>query len=62
MATDEFETSEFSVHEVLYMGSESLTYVIEQLIAGGSDPFELVARLEELAGKPLANWIKEFPM
>lgn len=57
MATDtpdDWQSSEFSIHEVLYMGSVSLTYKVEHLIGDANgDPFEILARMEELRGKPI---------
>lgn len=51
----EFITSEFSVYEVLYQHSDSLTWAVEHILANDlSDPFELVARIEAANGKPLA--------
>lgn len=42
--------------EILYMGSEPLTFFVEETISGtSSDPFELVAAIEEQNGKPLAR-------
>lgn len=57
MATDrELEHSEFSINELLYMGDETMTFVIENMIAGSFlDPFEIIARIEEAIGGPLAN-------
>ena len=57
MATDsELEQSEFSIHELLYMGSESMTFAIENMISGSCiDPFEIIARLEEALGRPIAK-------
>lgn len=48
------EVSEFSVNELLYMGSESLTYLVDHMLAETRDPFDIVAEIEALAGRPLA--------
>lgn len=48
------EFSEFSINEVLYMGSESFTHVIEHMLAETRDPFDIVAEIEALQGRPLA--------
>lgn len=48
------EFSEFSINEVLYMGSESFTYAIEHMLAETRDPFDIVAEIEALQGRPLA--------
>lgn len=53
---DGCELSEFSVHEVLYMGSDAMTFFIEnQLGSAYADPFDILAALEEHAGTPLAT-------
>lgn len=55
MDTDEFfEFSEFSMFEILYQGSETLTYVVEELISADvSDPFEILCQVEERIGMPI---------
>lgn len=51
----EWIMSEFSVHEFLYQHSDKLTWLMEELDADiAFDPFELVARLEEEFGMPIA--------
>lgn len=58
---DGCELSEFSVHEVLYMGSDAMTFFIENNLGSAySDPFDILAALEEHAGTPLAK--QETPM
>lgn len=55
MDTTREETSEFSINEVLYMGSQSLTYIVEiHIDAAARDPFDVVAEREEELGRPLA--------
>lgn len=54
MDNEGFEQSEFSMFELLYMGSEILTFIIEETISDRSrDPFEIVAAMEEFEGQPL---------
>lgn len=66
MATDSdrIEYSEFSFYELLYMGHEGLTYIVETMFdeAVFSDPFDAIAELEERLGRPLALLFKETPM
>lgn len=58
---DGCEQSEFSIHEVLYMGSSAMTFFIENNLGSAySDPFEIVAALEEELHTPLA--IRSTPM
>ena len=53
---DGCELSEFSVHEVLYMGSDAMTFFIENNLGSAySDPFDILARLEEEMGQPLCT-------
>lgn len=54
MATSAEEVSEFSINEVLYMGSESLTYLVDRMLAETRDPFDIVAEIEATQGRPLA--------
>lgn len=62
MATDsDYETSEFSIFEVLYQGHAALTWMVENT-ADLRDPFEILAAREERAGKPLIFIIKESDM
>lgn len=63
-ATNSIEYSEFSIYELLYMGHEGLTYIVETMYdeALFSDPFDTVAALEEKLGRPLALFFKEIPM
>lgn len=60
MATnDAFEFSEFSIHEILYMGHEALTFVVEcTLDEAMRDPFDIAAEREEHFGRPLALMLK----
>lgn len=52
---DGCELSEFSIHEVLYMGSDAMTFFIENNYGSAfSDPFDILAALEEHAGTPVA--------
>jgi len=47
--------SEFSAHEVLYMGNEFLTSIVEDRINDVlDDPFDLIAVIEEQLGHPIA--------
>jgi len=47
--------SEFSAHEVLYMGNEFLTHIVEDRVNDYvDDPFDLLALIEEQLGHPLA--------
>ncbi len=40
--------------EILYQGSETLTYVVEELISADvSDPFEILCQVEERIGMPI---------
>lgn len=56
MATGAVEYSEFSINEILYMGDEAMTFAIENMISGSCiDPFEIIARLEEALGRPIAK-------
>lgn len=57
MATGEgVEVSEFSIYELLYQGSESMTFAVENMISGGCvDPFDIIARLEEELGRPIVK-------
>jgi len=49
------ETSEFSVNELLYMGSVSLTITVDIYIDPATrDPFDIVAEREEHDKVPLA--------
>lgn len=50
------EYSEFSMYELLYMGHEGLTYIVETMLdeTFASDPFDAIAALEEQLGSPLA--------
>lgn len=52
------------MYEILYMGHEGLTYLVESMIDPQqfTDPFEIIAALEERMGKPLAQLLKETPM
>jgi hypothetical protein len=54
--SDAYETSEFSIYEVLYMGHAGLTFYVESLFDSQrlTDPFDLIAELEERMGTPLA--------
>lgn len=54
MSTTSEEVSEFSINEVLYMGSESLTYLVDHMLAETRDPFDIVAEIEAAQGRPLA--------
>lgn len=56
MATGtDWETSEFSLNEVLYMGHDTLVFIVEETIGDSMyDPFEILARLELELGKPIA--------
>lgn len=54
---DTFETSEFSIYEVLYQGHAGLTWMVENT-ADLRDPFEILSAREERAGKPLIFIIK----
>jgi hypothetical protein len=54
MTSSTEEVSEFSINEVLYMGSESLTYLVDHMLAETRDPFDIVAELEAAQGRPLA--------
>ncbi len=63
MDTKVYEYSEFSVHEILYMGHEDLTFIVDNMIAGSSrDPFDIVAEIEEDLGRALAFNKGEFKM
>lgn len=54
---DSVETSEFSLLEVLYMGHEGLTFYVESMIEVAlSDPFEILAAMEEHMGKAIVFW------
>jgi hypothetical protein len=54
VATDTFEFSEFSMFEILYMGHEALTYLVEcTLDESMRDPFDIIAEREEFFGKPV---------
>lgn len=54
--SDTYETSEFSINEVLYMGHDSLVFIVEHTIGDAlADPFEVIARLEEEFGRPLIH-------
>jgi hypothetical protein len=54
VATDAFEFSEFSMHEILYMGHEALTFLVEcTLDEAMRDPFDIIAEREEFFGKPI---------
>lgn len=58
-------TSEFSMHEILYMGNPILTIFVEaQLgdVVNSCDPFDICARQEEEDGAPLAFKIGRIPM
>lgn len=59
MDTSSAETSEFSLFEILYMGHAALTYHVEEVITSTtmSDPFDIIAELEERLGKPLAHFL-----
>lgn len=61
--SDSFETSEFSMYELLYMGHAGLTFIVEETIDGAffADPFDAIAAMEEFLGHPLAM-PKENPM
>lgn len=51
---DSFEYSEFSMFEILYMGHEGLTYVVEYMLDDAMrDPFDIIAEREEFFGKPI---------
>lgn len=56
MATSsDFELSEFSVYEILYMGSEPLTFIVHSMLdEAARDPFDIVAEREEHLARPLA--------
>lgn len=60
MATqDAYELSEFSVYEVLYMASETLTFIVHSALdEAARDPFDIVAEREEHLAQPLALIIK----
>lgn len=58
---DAFEFSEFSMYEILYMGHEGLTYLVENMYASACDPFDVIAALEEHLGAPICK-PKERPM
>lgn len=61
--SDTYETSEFSINEILYMGSNSLVYIVEHTIRDTlADPFETIARLEEEFGRPLIHHRRQEPM
>jgi hypothetical protein len=63
--SDVFQTSEFSIYEILYMGHAGLTYIVETTLddAYSSDPFDAIALMEEKLGMPLAMFsTKEIPM
>jgi hypothetical protein len=63
MSTDNWDTSEFSINEILYMGHEPLVYIVEHTIGDAlADPFELIARLEEEFGRPLIHHRRQEPM
>lgn len=63
METGDYELSEFSKHEILYMGSETLVFVVEHTIGDAlADPFEVIARLEEEFGQPLIKHRRQEPM
>ncbi len=50
-----FEFSEFSIYEILYMGHEALTYLVECTIDPATrDPFDVVADIEADLKHPLA--------
>lgn len=59
---DTFEFSEFSIYEILYMGHEGLTFLVENMAAATLDPFDVLAAIEERLGKPIATLFKETPM
>lgn len=44
--------------EILYMGHESLTYVVEHTLSNSRDPFDLVAEIEEQLGHALVQAMK----
>lgn len=57
------ETSEFSAYELLYMSHEGLMFYVEHMLgAEFSDPFDIIAALEEAYGAPIAQLLKETPM
>lgn len=59
----EYDTSEFSIHEILYQGHEPLVYIVEHTIGDAlADPFELIARLEEEFGQPIIKHRRQEPM
>lgn len=62
--TDIFQFSEFSMYEILYMGHEALTYIVDTTLdeATFSDPFDAVAAAEEAFGYPLALNLRRTPM
>jgi len=63
MGTDTWDTSEFSINEILYMGHEPLIYIVEHMIGDAlADPFELIARLEEEFGQPIIKHRRQEPM
>jgi hypothetical protein len=51
---DCFEFSEFSMYEILYMGHQGLSYVVECMLDDAMrDPFDIIAEREEFFGKPI---------
>ena len=60
---DFYETSEFSAYEILYMGHEGLTFIIDTMIdPAARDPFDIIAELEAELGMPLAYVLGRTPM
>lgn len=57
--SNSIEYSEFSVYELLYMGHEGLTYIVETMLdeTFANDPFDAIAELEERLGSPLAIFL-----
>ncbi len=60
MESDNFEYSEFSINEILYMAHEGLTFVVQSYADPRTrDPFDIIAELEEHFGAPIIYYYGE---